>query len=201
MTRGMLETDGGDGPHYSYRVSAMGAPRSFHLTEDSLHWDTGRRRGRVGLDRVTQVRMSYRPATMQSQRFFTEIWSLDAPRLTIVSTSWKSMTEHIRQDREYRSFIEELHRRLARAGSAVQLKSGVNVLLFVLGVLVFAGASLGLMAFVVRAIQADAWLAAALIAVFFGLLIWHAKNYFGRNRPGTYRLDHLPEKLLPGQPD
>ncbi len=47
---------------------------------------------------ITRIRMSFRPVTMQSYRFLTEIWSDRNPKLPIVSSSWKSLTEQERMD-------------------------------------------------------------------------------------------------------
>jgi hypothetical protein len=197
MTLAAFGSEGGDGPSYSYRASAMGAPRVFRLSGQSLEWDTGRRSGRVELRRITNVRMSYRPVTMQSQRFVTEIWSPESPRLTIISTSVKGLFEQVRLDQDYRNFILEFHARAAAAGGATRFVSGIHPLMFGVGLLLFIGAGLGVMGLIVRAIQADALFGALLIGVFLAFLVWHASNFFYRNRPARYRPDMPPEKLLP----
>ena len=199
----MIEDDADEaaaGPSYAFRPSAFGAPRSFRLSERGLAWEIGRRSGVIPFDRISRVRMSYRPATLQQHRFITEIWSSEAPRLDIVSSSWKSMVEQANLGADYRAFIVELHRRLAGAGTAARFDAGVNPVIFWLGVIVFAGASLGLAALVVRALEADARLGALLIAGFLMLFLWQVGNIFYRNRPAAYRPDALPPVLLP-RPD
>jgi hypothetical protein len=188
---------GGDVPSYSYRPSAVGAPRTFRLSGQFLDWDTGRRSGRIALGRIIKVRMSYRPATMQNLRFVTEIWSLDGPRLIIVSTSWKSMAEQVRLDDGYRAFVMELHTRLAAAGSSAQFVSGVHPLMFGAGVLLFVGAGIGLVGLILRAIQANILFGALLIGVFLALFVWQTRNFLLRNRPGCYEPRALPTNLLP----
>lgn len=182
---------------YSYRPSVLGAAWSFRLANDGLHWDNGRRSGRVAYSAITRVRMSYRPVSMQSRRFQTEIWSTDAPKLSVISTSWKSMVEQIAQDRDYRRFIELLHGRIAASGARVSLEAGVEPLLFWPGVAVFAGASFGLAFIAVRAIQHGATVAALLIGAFLALFLWQVGNYFRRNRPARYAPQALPADLMP----
>src|SRR5512135_2924636 len=100
---------------YSYRPSLLGAPYEFRLDEQGLDWTVGRKSGRLVWRDIDRVRLSYRPASMQPYRFITEIWAAGAPKLTIMSTSWKRMVVQERFDQGYRAFVAELHRRLAQA--------------------------------------------------------------------------------------
>ena len=90
----------------------------FTLKPDALEWQIGRRSGRVRYDRVRAVRLSYRPVTMQTHRFITEIWSADNPKIQIVSVSWRSIMEQERLDKAYSAFVTELHRRVSARGRA-----------------------------------------------------------------------------------
>ncbi len=65
---------------------------------------------------IRAVRLSYRPVTMQSHRFITEIWSPGNPKIQIVSASWRSIMEQERLDNAYSAFVTELHRRLGCGG-------------------------------------------------------------------------------------
>jgi hypothetical protein len=89
---------------YAYRPSLLGAPMEFRLTGDAIAWSSGQRSGDVLLRNVRLVRMSFKPATMQPHRFVTELWADGAPRLEIVSSSWKSLTEQERLDARYTAF-------------------------------------------------------------------------------------------------
>src|ERR1700740_2750905 len=84
-----------DNPHpvYAFKASLIGGWCEFKLKPDGLHWQMGLRSGRVRYERIRAVRLSYRPVTMQSRRFVTEIWSTDNPKIQIVSVSWRSMVE------------------------------------------------------------------------------------------------------------
>lgn len=182
---------------YTFRPSLLGAPWQFTLASDGLRWSAGRGSGRVRYDAVRRVRMSYRPANMQSYRFVTEIWAEGAPKLRIVSTSWKSMFEQERLDKAYAAFIAELHRRLGGAGTRVVHEQGTPPLTYWPGVVVFVGICLGFAALAVRGLQQDAWAGAAFIVAFLLFFLWHGGNFFRRNRPGIYRPDALPADLLP----
>lgn len=192
------ELDGaGEGAAYSYRPSLLGAAWEFKLGGAGIDWAAGRRSGRIPYGKVRHVRMSYRPMSMQSHRFTTEVWAEDGTKLQIVSTSWKSMVEQVRLDRPYSAFVHELHRRLAEAAAPVRYEQGKNPLLYWPGVIVFVGVSFGLAFLVVRALQAQSTGGAVFIGAFLLLLLWQGGNFFRRNRPGLYRPDALPAELMP----
>jgi hypothetical protein len=76
---------------YRYRPSVFGAFREFSLSEGGIHWAAGLRSGNIPFDRVRRLRVSYRPHSMQSHRFVTELWADGTPKLLISSSSYKSM--------------------------------------------------------------------------------------------------------------
>jgi hypothetical protein len=134
---------------------------------------------------------------MQTQRYLMEIWAQGAPKLTAVSSSWKSMVEQERLDQAYCAFVTELHRHLADTAAPVHFERGRSAIAYWPGLVIFACVSSGLIFLIFRALQIDAWAGAAFIAAFVGLMLWHGVNFFRRNRPGIYRADALPELLLP----
>ena len=182
---------------YSYRPSLLGAPHEFRLGEHGLAWNVGRRSGSVAWRDVDRVRLSFRPASMQSHRFLTEIWAAGAPKLTIMSTSWKSMVVQERLDEGYAAFIAELHRRLAQAQTQARFEQGTNPLQYWPGLVVFAGVSLALAFLVVRALQEHAIGGALFIAGFLAFFLWRGGDFFRRNRPRLYRAEAPPLALLP----
>jgi hypothetical protein len=184
-------------PVYSYRPSLLGAAWEFRLTPTSLVWQTGQREGRVPYRDIRKVRISFRPVTMQSYRFTTQVWSASAPKLDIASTSWKSMLEQARQDQGYSAFITELHQRIAASGCQAEFVSGLASLGYWPAFIVFVVMAFGLAALVVRALQAGAWAGAAFVAAFFLLFLWQIGGYLRRNRPRSYRPEALPPELLP----
>jgi len=184
---------------YAYKPSLFGAPFEFRLTPDSLQWQKGRAAGVAPYRRIRRIRLSFRPMTMQSHRFLTEIWIEGGPKLQIVSTSSKSAFEHERLDRRYRTFVTELSRRAGLAGGATAFDLGAPVLIYWLGVIVLGGAALALAALTVRALQIEAWSGAAFVGAFLAFFLWRGGNFFRRNRPGRYRPDAVPEAVLPSE--
>jgi uncharacterized membrane protein YphA (DoxX/SURF4 family) len=181
---------------YTFNASVLGAPWSFRLAPGGLVWDKGRHSGRIAFSQINRVRMTFRPATMQSYRFITEIWGGQGPKLTIASTSWRSMMEQERLNASYSAFVAELHRRIAAAETPAVFDAGVSPPVYWAGLVVYAAVGIGVLALIARTVQAGAWSGAAVVAVFFVLFLWNG-NYFRRNRPGLYRPDALPPQLMP----
>jgi len=182
---------------YAYRPSLLGAPMEFRLTGDAIAWSSGQRSGEVPLRNARLVRMSFKPATMQPHRFVTELWADGAPRLEIVSSSWKSLTEQERLDARYTAFVTELHRRIALAAAPARFEQGKHPLLFWPGLVFFVLTALAMAVVVTRALQIHSIGVAAFIAGLLALLLWQGGNFFRRNKPGRYRPDALPPELLP----
>jgi hypothetical protein len=200
----MPATVDSDGPNsssndlgYVFKPSLLGSAWEFRLRPDVLEWQAGRMWGRVPYETITRVRLSYRPTTLQQKRFITEVWSSTAPKLTIASTSWKSVIEQERNDDAYSAFVRELNRRIGAAGAQTEFVSGSPPLLYWPGVAVLIAASVVLLAILVRTVMSLDWAGAAFIVAFIALLIWQIVPFFRRNRPGTYRPDSVPADLMP----
>ena len=183
---------------YAYKPSLLGAPFEFRLTATALEWSRGRYALSIPYDQIRRLRLSFRPASIQSHRFLAEVWSVGAPKLQIFSTSWRSVVEQERHDAAYTAFIAELHRRIAAAGAKPALQAGTPVVVYWIGFTVFTGVSLALAGLTVRALQVDAFAAAGIVVGFLALFLWQVGTFFRRNRPATYRLDALPPQVLPG---
>jgi hypothetical protein len=187
----------GDDQHYAYRPSLLGAAHEFRLSGNTLNWAAGRRAGSMPLRDVKVVRLSFQPASMQPHRFVTELWADNAPRLVIVSSSWKSVVEQERLDERYTVFVTELHRRIADAKAPAQFVQGKRAFTYWPALVLFVAVALGLAVLVTRALQAQSLGGAIFIAAFLALFLWHGGNFFRRNKPGRYRPDALPPDLLP----
>ena len=135
--------------------------------------------------------------TMQSYRFVTELWAEGAPKLQIVSSSWKSLVEQERLDETYLAFVRELHRRIDVAAAPVRFEQGANPLVYWPGLIVFVAVALGLAALIAYALQVGAARGAALSCGFLALLLWQFGNFFRRNRPRVYHPDRLPPDVMP----
>jgi hypothetical protein len=193
-----LRSGSGDDPVYVHKPSLMGAAWELRLRPDVLEWRAGRHQGRIAYGCIARIRLSFRPVTMQPRRFVAEIWPLGGARLSIASTTWRSMVEQERQDQAYGAFIRELHRRTALAGARASFETGSPSILYWPGLAVFTGASLALAALTVRALQTGAFAGAAFVGAFLVVFIWQSGTYFRRNRPGRYRPDDIPTDLVPG---
>jgi hypothetical protein len=184
-------------PAYAYRPSLLGAGWTFRLTAGGIAWEAAAKSGHVPYRAVRRVRMTYKPASMQSHRFVTEIWAERAPKLQIVSTSWKSLMEQERLDQPYAAFVRELHRRLSAAGAPVDYVQGHNPLRYWPGLVFFVAVALGLAVAVARSLQAHSLGGAVVVVGFLALFLWQGGNFIRRNRPGRYSPRALPAELIP----
>jgi len=172
---------------YAYKPSLLGAPFEFRLAPTALEWARGRYAGQIPYRQIRRLRLSFRPVSMQSHRFLTEVWAANSPKLQIFSTSWRSIVEQERHDAAYTAFIAELHRRIAAAGAAPILQVGAPVVVYWIGFAVFAGTSLALAGLTARALQVGAYGGAAIVGGFLALFLWQVGTFLRRNRPGIYR--------------
>ena len=193
----MPETDAGQNVSYSFRPSLIGGTWSFSLGEDDLYWDSGRQTGRISYDDIRRVRLSYQPRSLQRHRFLTELRCEGGPKVSILSTSWKSISELERLDRPYHDFVVALHQRLGARGRAIEFIGGINPVKFWVALVLFVPLVAGIIGVAVRAYQQDAYVAALLIVAFLALFLVQGVNYFRRNRPVRYRPDAVPQELLP----
>jgi uncharacterized membrane protein len=182
---------------YAYKPSVLGAPWLLRLKPAGLEYNVGSWSGVVRYANISRVRLSFRPTTMQMRRFVAEIWATDAPKIQIASTSWRSLVEQERLDATYLVFVTELHRRVAAAGTTARFVSGMPLLPYGVGVVIYVGALLAFVALTTRALQTGEWTGAAMISAFFALFAWQVGDYFWRNRPGVYSPDELPSNVLP----
>jgi len=196
VTSDIADEPPGD-PTYAFKASLIGSPCQFTLKPDALEWQAGRRSGRIRYEAVRAVRLSYRPVTMQSHRFITELWAPGNPKIQIVSVSWRSIVEQQRLDAAYAAFITELHRRLVAAGAPAQFSTGLPFATYWVGVVVFGAVLVATGGLVVRATSFDQWAPMVVVGIFFLVFAYQLGTYFYRNRPGRYRPDAIPAGVLP----
>ena len=198
MTESHVSTQGTDQHvEYGYKHSLMGGGWLFRLEQDALSWSVGLASGTLSYRDIRKIRLSFRPVTMQSYRFIAEIWSDKSPKLTIASSSWKSLMEQERLDASYARFIRLLHQRIAEAGGSPQLLAGAVAPLYWLGLLIFVAISFAVAALIVRALQQGETAATLFLLGFFVLLLWQLGGFFKRNLPRVYEPRSIPPDVLP----
>ncbi|MBI5129117.1 MAG: hypothetical protein HZA66_06725 [Rhodopseudomonas palustris] len=182
---------------YAFRASLIGAAQQFELTDDGLVWRIGPKSGLWPYATIARVRLSYRPVSMQSQRYRADLEDAGGARLRILSTSWQTVALMAPQNDAYRGFILELHRRMRDAGSQAELigglRPGIHTAALVMIALV-AAAMTGLLA---RAVATGSWAGALFIVGFAVLFGWQIGGFIRRNRPRLYSFDDVPKDLLP----
>jgi hypothetical protein len=195
-TSDIADEPSGD-PTYAFKASLIGSLCQFTLKPDALEWQVGRRSGRIRYDTIRAVRLTYRPVTMQSHRFITEIWSPGNPKIQIVSVSWRSIMEQQRLDAAYAAFIIELHRRLAAAGAPARFSTGLPFATYWVGVVIFGAVLVATGGLLMRATSFDQWAPMVMVAIFFLVFAYQLGTYFYRNRPDRYRPEEIPADVLP----
>lgn len=182
---------------YAYKASLIGAAHRFELTGDGLSWQVGGKSGVWAYADIAAIRLSYRPVSMQSRRFRADIESANRQRITVLSTSWQTVALMAPQDRDYRAFVTQLHRRMKAAGSTATLIGGVGPKTYAAGIVLLALVGIAISGLFIRAIATSEFSGALFLVGFAALFTWQIGGFVARNRPRAYTFDHLPAALLP----
>jgi hypothetical protein len=185
------------GTSYAYRASLIGAAHRFELTDDGLSWHAGGKSAVWPYLAITSIRLSYRPISMQSRRFRADIENAGGQRIAVLSTSWQTAALMAPQDRDYRGFIAELHRRLAQAGSKAALTGGLRPNVYVAALVLLALVATAMAGLMTRAIATGEFAGLLFLVGFAALFAWQVGGFVQRNRPRIYRFGDLPKDLLP----
>jgi hypothetical protein len=182
---------------YVYKASLIGSAHRFELTDDGLSWHVAGRSGVWPYGEFAAIRLSYRPVSMQPQRFRADIDRAGGGRIVLLSTTWTTVTLMAPQDRDYRAFITQLHRRLKAAGSTAELVGGLRPALYHAAVALLAMVAVAIGGLLIRALSTGEWAGALFLIGFAALFWWQIGGFVRRNRPQRYTFDALPEELLP----
>jgi hypothetical protein len=182
---------------YAYKASLIGAAHQFELTDVGLSWRVAGRAGVWPYAGIAAIRLSYRPVSMQSRRFRADIDRGDGGRIAILSTSWQTAALMAPQDRDYRAFLTQLHRRMGEAGSTAALTGGLRPAIYAAAVALLALVGIAISGLFVRAVATGEFTGALFLIGFTALFSWQVGGFVRRNRPRDYTFDHLPEALLP----
>jgi len=196
MTTG-LANDPATDVRYTYKASLIGAAHQFELTDKGLSWRIGGKAGMWPYADIAAIRLSYRPVSMQSRRFRADIETTDRQRLSILSTSWQTVTLMAPQDHDYRAFITQLHQHMEKAGSKAALIGGIGPKVYAAGVVMLALVATAIAGLLVRAIGTREFTGALFLVGFAALFAWQIGGFIRRNRPRTYTFGRLPKALLP----
>ena len=182
---------------YAYKASLVGSAHQFELTEDGLSWRIAGRSGVWDYADISAVKLSYRPVSMQQQRFRADIDNAKGGRIAILSTTWQTATLVAPQGHLYRDFIVELHRRMQAAGSTARLVGGLGPKTYTAALALLACLAVAMTGLLVMALLAANWMGALFLVGFAALFTWQVGGFVTRNRPRRYRFDQLPDGLLP----
>jgi hypothetical protein len=182
---------------YAYKASLVGAAHRFELTDQGLTWRVGGKTGLWPYAAITRIRLSFRPVSMQARRFRADIESADLGRIALLSTSWQTSVLMAPQDRDYRAFIVELHRRMKAAGSNAELIGGLRPRIYIAALALLALVAAAMASLLIRAILIGELAGIAFLLGFAALFAWQVGGFVRRNRPQAYSFDHLPQALLP----
>ncbi len=192
-----LPNDASADDRYAYKASLVGSAHQFELTDKGLSWKIGGKSGVWAYADISAVCLSYRPITMQPHRFRADISRAGGGRIKILSTTWQTVTLMAPQDQGYSTFIAELHRRMAKAGSRAVLSGGLSVPLYAVAIVMLGLLAIAMVGLLVRALAIAEWAGVLFLIGFAALFIWQVGGFVWRNRPITYSFDRLPEVLLP----
>jgi hypothetical protein len=185
------------GAHYAFKPALMGAAHQFELTDAGLSWRLAGRSGVWPYTDITAIRLSYRPVTMQADRFRADIHHARRARITVVSTSWQTAALMAAQNQDYRSFMVELHERMARAGSKAVLTGGLGRNAYAAGLTLVILLAIGMAALFIRALLTGELSGALFLLAFAALFGWQIGGFLWRNRPLVYSFSDIPARLLP----
>lgn len=182
---------------YAFRASLVGAAHQLELNDAGLGWKQTGKSGVWAYADIAAIRLSYRPVWMQARRFRADIRHVSGGRVTVLSTSWQTAALIAPQDQNYRDFIQELHARMARAGSHAALTGGLSRATYTAALALVALLGIAMTGLFVRAVVIREFAGALFIVGFAALFAWQVGGFIWRNRPLAYVFDRIPEKLLP----
>lgn len=183
--------------HYAYRASLVGAAHQFELTEAGLSWRIAGRSGLWDYADISAVKLSYRPVSMQQQRFRADIDNAKGGRIAVLSTTWQTATLVAPQGPLYRDFIVALHRRMQAAGSRAVLTGGLRPKTYTAALVLLGCLAVAMIGLLLQALLTANWTAALFLVGFAALFAWQVGGFVTRNRPRRYGFDQLPDALLP----
>ena len=188
-----------DATHYAFKLSPGRCAVGIHARR-RRHRMAQResRRCALPIAMFAQVRLVFRPVTLQNFRFVTEVKSRTGLKLTIASTSWRSMVEHERHDRALQGVHHRTaspHRRVRRAVDLSSRLAGFPLLAWARD---FRGPDdCNRDPCIPRGADSVNGRARPSLSSCWAFSCGRPDAFFRRNRPGVYTPDKLPAQVLP----
>ena len=182
---------------YAYKASLVGSAHQFELTDAGMSWRVAGRSGVWPYAKISAIRLSFRPVSMQARRFRADIRHADGGRVRVLSTSWQTAALMAPQDHDYSVFITGLHRRMAEAGSRAVLSGGLGRPAYLAALVLQTLVAIAMAGLLVQAVATGEFAGALFLVGFAALFGWQIGGFVRRNRPQTYSFDALPRGLLP----
>lgn len=184
-------------PVYRYRPRMMGGDVVLALAPDALEWGSGMRTGRLAYGDIKRVRLAFQPSNLMTKRCVCEIWPQSGGKLTVSSSSARSLLDSTDHAAEFRAFVTTLVRKVGAAGGGTRLDAGMVAWrwwpMMVITVVILGGAFvLGL-----RALYTGETVFGVAVLGFCALLGWQMGNLIRRNRPQIFSPDAVPPGVLP----
>src|ERR1700694_5487845 len=182
---------------YRYRPRLIGGEFALSIAPDGLEWATGTRTGRLAYGDIKRVRVSFQPSNLMTRRCVCEIWPRSGGRLSVSSSSARSLLDSTDHGPEFRAFVTALLRKVGAAGGATRLEAGMAAWRWwpmMIGTVAVLGAVfvLGL-----RALLTGETVFGLAALGFGGLLAWQMGNLIVRNWPRIFSPDAIPSGVLP----
>jgi hypothetical protein len=193
----LFEAQPASATSYAYKASLIGSAHRFELTDEGLSWHISGRSGLWRYDEISAIRLSFRPVSMQQHRFRADVSHAGGGRIRILSTSWQTAALMAPQDNGFRSFIVELHARMARVGSRATLIAGLGRKTYAVMLAFLALLTVAMTGLLVRALLIGEFAGALFIIGFAALFAWQVGGFVRRNQPQSYSFDRVPKALLP----
>lgn len=193
----MRGAEAGSATSYAYKASLIGSAHRFELTEQGLSWHIPGRSGLWRYDEISEIRLSFRPVSMQQHRFRADVSRAGGGRIAILSTSWQTAALMAPQDNGFRDFILALHARMAQAGSRAELTAGLGRKTYAAALAFLAVLTVAMAAMLIRALLIGEFAGALFILGFAALFAWQVGGFVWRNKPQNYSFDRVPKALLP----
>jgi hypothetical protein len=182
---------------YAYKASLAGVGWHYELQENALQWQANARHGSVPYRDISRMWLSFRPTSMQANRFRMDIRTREGGKLPVYSVTWKSMVMVEPQSDGYRQFVFELHRRIVAGGGSTEFRAGLSRPVFAIGLVAMAAVAFAALSLFVSAIISSNWIGALFMVGFVALFAWQLGGFMWRNHPASYDGGSPPERLMP----